>query len=1477
MNPAATFARVTKAMALTIILQSGTASAGIPYPLVGDVSCQWGSGSCDQCVFDVPANFAAISDNTTGHPALSFEACDDDPADLNCPGFQPEITNAAIHGRHIQGMGRLPVADGNPVFVFSRNTGLTEWDQPTGVFAGQLGDLVSGGGNLGTFTNSNDSANRAVSYITTDDDFGVTDLAPVDHYGGLQTLGQLVVVGGECQWDAYTCANAAPRVDIIDFSDPSAPVMINRVVVGDLGHDAGMVGAARLQNGHYYILLNFRFSYVSTTTDIESTEWQLVDDFTSGSPSFVDEMPDQSGWPNGMQNMNIVTECGTGALYVVATHSGAMNLFRLETDAINQLLVRKVGSRNMSCGVCSFEASGNTYVTREGNLALYATNKEENHATGDLIFEEFPSTINVCNDVIRLTDPAEDPTRQVDADCDYGSHIDDDQDGYTEDDGDCDDSWTLTYPGASEVLDGVDNDCDGLVDEDTLASDDDGDGFCEGVVDGDALFCTDGSAAGDCDDTNPVMSPATPEGYDGLDNDCDGIVDEGTIAFDDDGDSFTEIGGDCNDYDATSFPGAPELEDQLDNDCDGIADDGTNSFDDDGDGWSENELDCDDRSPETHPGAPEQVDGRDNDCDGLADEGTVAWDDDGDGFSENGGDCDDFDPSAWPGAPEILDDVDNDCDLLVDEGTVAYDDDSDGWSESDGDCDDRSPLTFPGAFEVPDQLDNDCDGVVDEGTTAGDDDGDGFSELEGDCDDSEPSIHPNASEFCDEVDSDCDGEGWDTHAEDAVSWYRDADRDGYGTATDVIHACQAPYADPSGWASVAGDCDDARPDIHPGAPEVEDGQDRDCDGRRAGGAYGCSTGGGHVTMTWLLIALSLGFRRRLGASFAVVVGLLGSGLAAASENADPEWQIDLASANSEFHEVAMQWGATRNEEGFRALLSRHLDQSSGRRGTAHRKAWDALLGARETEHVVAQKMERAARRLHEVSVVDEKHDALEMGLRHQMDSERRLVIATVDSSLDGLTRDELKSLRGWLRVWSEGDLAAWAEEDADVEELAAAENALHRHAELNGDLTGRIDRVLALARSAERVAGEHARAAWQLKQARMLLPSAQLDHAEASSNLQDAELTLSNAKRRVLEVEGAKLWTDELVEMLGSGSLEAERQAETLSQKYAGLLDRLWSLDQPVSSDAWCQVHAYGALTRSMANQPGPTNPMIPAVAAAGSCEGLVLPYLDLHPELWVVWLEATRATAGAPSTVEFGALNGGEWVVDGITVGFDSRARELRAGPHRVEVHSGMELVAFGLLELGPGERVVASVDGGRVRVDARPFVTHSDTAPNASKSDQVQDVSPAPADSAVSVGVGTGFLRALGHDFGVIGAVVSIERVGFEFMAIEADIDMQIPGEPFYLREYESTTLLSELSLLGRATLLPESVISPTIAAGVFFQPSVAVGPRVAGGVQVRADRSHVIDFVTSVQQYSVGSWGVGVAVRWRLMSLSVPSGRI
>jgi hypothetical protein len=360
--------------------------------------------------------------------------------------------------------------------------------------------------------------------------------------------------------------------------------------------------------------------------------------------------------------------------------------------------------------------------------------------------------------------------------------------GYVLDESDCNDLSAAVHPGLAETpYDRLDNDCDPVTPDDDL----DGDGYPV------ATDCNDNPATGR--DVNPGASEGAVG--DGVDDDCDGIVDDGTRQHDDDGDGWTEEAGDCDDADASVWPGAPEQEDTRDDDCDGIVDEGTDRFDDDLDGYTENRGDCNDGDPAVHPGQNEIADnGVDDDCDGSVDGGT--GDPDGDGYTPLGGDCNDNNGTQFPYAPELADGVDNDCDGQIDEGTDATDDDGDGFAEATGDCNDTIAEINPNQPEAANGVDDNCNGQIDEGSDNTDDDGDGYSEAGGDCLDVDPSRFPGATEIENGVDDDCDGqtdEGLD-----------DADADGFTVAQ--------------------GDCDDNQGWANPEGEEVCDSIDNDCDG-----------------------------------------------------------------------------------------------------------------------------------------------------------------------------------------------------------------------------------------------------------------------------------------------------------------------------------------------------------------------------------------------------------------------------------------------------------------------------------------------------------------------------------------------------------------------------------------------------------------------------------------------------------------------
>ncbi|MCB9762970.1 MAG: VCBS repeat-containing protein [Alphaproteobacteria bacterium] len=424
---------------------------------------------------------------------------------------------------------------------------------------------------------------------------------------------------------------------------------------------------------------------------------------------------------------------------------------------------------------------------------------------------------------------------------------DGDGDGASMTDGDCDDDDPAVYPGATEIwYDGIDQDCDGN------DGDQDGDGYV-------AIAYTEAyplwaelpghTLGGDCVDGHPqdeadvaglgaaAIHPGVTEDacYDGTNADCDtrGPADGNTVSpfysdYDCDGDGWM-VDQECDDEDPQITPtDAVEIwYDGVDQDCDG------NDGDQDGDGWVAADYPFDWTLFEGHVG--------DGDC--WDDPSTTPPD-----FEPLSGDALSA-AEVHPAATDTpYDAVDADC-----AGDSDFDADGDGY-DSDAhpqrgggvgdDCDDDDDAVSPGADErCATAWDDDCDGVANEpdavncSTRYADEDGDNFGDASscacaddpdypvtvgGDCDDADSTTYPGANEACDSVDNDCDGFVDDNAG---ITYYRDADGDGYGDPGDTDRACTPPV----GYVANNQDCDDSDSSVHPNVTETCDGVDEDCD------------------------------------------------------------------------------------------------------------------------------------------------------------------------------------------------------------------------------------------------------------------------------------------------------------------------------------------------------------------------------------------------------------------------------------------------------------------------------------------------------------------------------------------------------------------------------------------------------------------------------------------------------------------------
>lgn len=421
-----------------------------------------------------------------------------------------------------------------------------------------------------------------------------------------------------------------------------------------------------------------------------------------------------------------------------------------------------------------------------------------------------------------------------------------DGDGYTGDT-DCDEGDASVNPGAVDVCgDSVDNDCDGNVDNGGGFADTDGDGYGDpaspGGCSGGGAYVPDNT---DCNDGEASAYPGASELDDGVDQDCDGWVDEDYVL---EGDLIinevnrrSSVGGAGVQNDASWVELLNTSSRTIDLDqfvfARGTASTDNQIMIDPAADLSlapgEYLVLCDSNDYEgsaaAYPLACDYVwgdeaeastyvgDYHDNTLYIRRDTDTLSLFVDGDRVSGTEIDSVSY-ITGWPNKARFSMGLDPDLQTGTDNDTLT------NWCVTNGTSAGAGTASTAWRWYDTSGTNSDEYGTpgADNFDCAADADGDGYS-ADVDCNDAVAAINPGATESCNGVDDDCDSsidEGLGSS-----TFYADVDSDGYGNPASSTTACAAP----SGYVSDNTDCNDADGTANPGEAEVcGDGVDNDC-------------------------------------------------------------------------------------------------------------------------------------------------------------------------------------------------------------------------------------------------------------------------------------------------------------------------------------------------------------------------------------------------------------------------------------------------------------------------------------------------------------------------------------------------------------------------------------------------------------------------------------------------------------------------
>ena len=488
-----------------------------------------------------------------------------------------------------------------------------------------------------------------------------------------------------------------------------------------------------------------------STPTLEDNEGQTTDG--SGSGSFVSSLSALS--PGTTYNVRAYATNEAGTAYgQVETFTTEIDFATLTTTAITDISVDSAQSGGTISDVGGGTVSSRGVVWSTGSTPTLEDNEgQTTDGSGSGSFVSSLSALSpgtTYNVRAYATNEAGTAYGQLEVFTTITENdIDNDGDGYSVNQCDCNDNDPAINPGASEINDDVDNDCDGLIDENEN-NQSSGIFFSQFIEtpgnDGRAIEIYNGTS-NSIDLTDYQISVCingcdTQNVFDYIDR---VTFSEGSIIQS--GDVFvisniqsSELILNASDLQSNSIQFTGNDTYALTTSCStadnytiidiiGDLDTSANVYNVAGQDLSNKTIIRKSNICSPNPIPLDSFGTNETDSEWIVSDGNANWnyigshytncqdsnssdiDDDGDGYTENDGDCDDTDATIYPGATDIEDGIDNDCDGEIDE---IFDMDGDGYTENDGDCDDTDATVYPGATELEDGFDNDCDGEIDE-------------------------------------------------------------------------------------------------------------------------------------------------------------------------------------------------------------------------------------------------------------------------------------------------------------------------------------------------------------------------------------------------------------------------------------------------------------------------------------------------------------------------------------------------------------------------------------------------------------------------------------------------------------------------------------------------------------------------------------------------------------------------------------------